>query len=863
MPAAGVASNGIYHILDMGNTKYGDAILAVFGDTTILIDGGHPGDWRDRDEVESIPTQLSKLINGPPFAVDLLVVTHCHLDHIGCLPRLVEDGTITARTALVADEGLGYGRDASARLDLLDSQAPEIRGLAVALLEEDHSDLTDADLREFLADAEKLEDKYRRMIQALDDQGTKIIRYGRASNAQLVSLERSFSHTGMKIIGPTQDHLVLCADQIQKLTKDAVDAIGTARTRDSAMSAVDIYRAIMRSGAFVDLLDMYGDGSARNCQSIVLAFGSDDRKVLLAGDMQFAEPQVDDLGPEMEKLKKKIADAGPYAFVKLTHHTSYNGIDEEFLSALGDPRILVHSGGLNDPKHPDRESLRMLKRVDRDRDILFARTDRNGRITVNPSRRGAAAVRVSKGNIDDFSPNTGGDAPTPPAEERAIEPSSALPTRSPWTERPAAAGSSVELMFVRIPYEDGRVDLGGFPVTISGRGNKRSHDPKVETRRRLSTETPRVRAQPALVERPRPTGSGKLANGERDLRSVLFVTDPDRLARNLGKQEAREALAVIEAGAELLAVPGDGAIDATRSRLQRGDKTGAILVGGYDVLPPQRVDVLDPALRRAISVAKIAREPDAFVVWSDDGYVDPGGEGLPDYPISRIPDGRSPGLVLNALRARTPDASGRFGFRNQARPFAATIFAGLRGSETILQSGPDGRSAVDQQNLQRPFVYFMLHGDHANSTSYWGEEDDGPIEAIHVADLPAEKVGVVLAGCCWGALTVNERANHSTGFVSPKSPEQSIALSLLAGGAQAFVGCTGAHYSPDQSGAFFGGPMHRAFWRALATGRSPAQALYDAKVEYLRDIPHGLETPLEVGIERKIYKQFTCLGLGW
>ena len=33
-------------------------------------------------------------------------------------------------------------------------------------------------------------------------------------------------------------------------------------------------------------------GFAKNCQSIVLAFGEADQRVLLPGDMQFAEPGI-------------------------------------------------------------------------------------------------------------------------------------------------------------------------------------------------------------------------------------------------------------------------------------------------------------------------------------------------------------------------------------------------------------------------------------------------------------------------------------------------------------------------------------------------------------------------------------------
>jgi hypothetical protein len=93
--------------------------------------------------------------------------------------------------------------------------------------------------------------------------------------------------------------------------------------------------------------------------------------------------------------------------------------------------------------------------------------------------------------------------------------------------------------------------------------------------------------------------------------------------------------------------------------------------------------------------------------------------------------------------------------------------------------------------------------------------------------------------------------------------ERSIALSLLKAGAQAFVGATGVHYSPGEEGGFFGGPLHAAFWDEIRQGRPLALALFNARRNYLVDIPHGRSALWNLAVERKLYKQFTCLGLGW
>src|ERR1700730_12629471 len=129
-------------MLDMGQTKFGDCILITHKNRRLFVDGGH------RRDVESIRTQLSELLNSqPPFNIDLLIVTHCHSDHIGCLPELVGSGDLVTPTALVADERLGFGRDNSGKGPADDDALtnPQ-KSLLLALQEEEHSDLSDPEL---------------------------------------------------------------------------------------------------------------------------------------------------------------------------------------------------------------------------------------------------------------------------------------------------------------------------------------------------------------------------------------------------------------------------------------------------------------------------------------------------------------------------------------------------------------------------------------------------------------------------------------------------------------------------------------------------------------------------------------------
>ncbi|MCA1605657.1 MAG: MBL fold metallo-hydrolase [Acidobacteria bacterium] len=95
----------------MGPDEYGDAVLCKFGNKTILIDGAHPADAEGKGGHPSIPDQLGKLLDQePPYRVSLLIVSHAHQDHIGCLPKLVQDDLLRPDWALIVDPELGWGR---------------------------------------------------------------------------------------------------------------------------------------------------------------------------------------------------------------------------------------------------------------------------------------------------------------------------------------------------------------------------------------------------------------------------------------------------------------------------------------------------------------------------------------------------------------------------------------------------------------------------------------------------------------------------------------------------------------------------------------------------------------------------------
>lgn len=708
-------------LLDMGRQIYGDCLLVQMGGKTILIDGGHPADFEGQEGVQSIPEQLGRLLRRkPPFKISLLVVTHCHNDHIGCLPELVSNSVIEPEWALATDEKLGFGR-AVGESSPLDSLSPEARSLVSALQEEDHSAVDDGELARFLADAGKVEPRYKAMLSTLKQRGTRVVRHGRDDERELV---RTFASVGLEILGPTQDQLLICSEIIARTTTDAVDAVRQSAGQDADVR--EAYRRMMTFPTGIDLLDRPGRGAAFNNQSIVLKLGRGDRKMLVAGDMQFALPEVPGLDVHMARLRSAVKAAGPYRFIKASHHTSYNGIDESVWKDFGNPTLIGHSGGSNDSSHPDRRTLGVLKGLSRS--FKYARTDRNGLVTVGPD-----GFTTDRGRLNDFTPNAGRDFEVAAAGGRGGGSVNFAQTegigsgKTSEVQSPAPpSGGAIDFIYMRIPHRSGRFSVGDIPVSF----DFAPPSPRVEGAHSASTfsssrEAPDVqRAQPGLA-------------GGRALPKLLFATSRAALGQKLGEEVADQVARIVQDGGQTLCdVPDAANLQAEVARRLSADSSfrGVVLLGGYDVLPSQRVDVLDPPLRQGLG-GEVYTDPDNFVVWSDDFYADLDGDGIAERPVSRIPDGGSAALLISCLTGATAGNNGRFGIRNSARPFADSIWSSLPGNGAILVSGPAQSSALSIPSTLS-HVYLMLHGDFTDSSRFWGE-DQGLVEAINVGRLPS------------------------------------------------------------------------------------------------------------------------------
>jgi beta-lactamase superfamily II metal-dependent hydrolase len=828
------------HLLDMGTEKYGDCILITKGDKKILIDGAHPGDS------DSIRFQLSKLLKQqPPFNFDLLVVTHNHSDHIGCLPPLVQLGDITAETALLIDPLWRWSDDFDDAVG--DNLSPDA-SLAEALDEEDRSDMSDDQLEQFLFDAPRLGPGYQGMIDKLSE-SCEVILF-RGIDDDYSELENKFKDFGMKILGPTKRHLEITQKSLQKSPKkkivnDFIDGI------DTKLSIADSYRQLMASGSSDSeeaSPDMMNKG-AINSESIVLKFESDGWSALLAGDMQFAKAEVSGLDNEMETLLKTVFDAGPYDFIKTSHHTSYNGLSEEMLDKwIGqNTSLFAHTGGLYDVSHPEPGVLDILKA--RKNEITFARTDRNGIISV-AKENGKLLMAISKGDFNTFTKNKKvNDGVEIPEIQTAPLPAPVFETKQ-------------NTPIIEEVHTDGYVEIN-------------AKIPHTSTTVKITVEvTPQKKTLVSKVDNNKISEQLTIASKDR-FDNLLFMTCSKKLITNIGQLETEKVIAQINAipGIVFVDIPElESARDATKIMQQKiGSSTkGVVIIGGYDVVPSMQLDVLDAKLREILTQNdEVNDDRDNFIIWSDDVYGDLDGDSLPEIPVSRIPDGKSAQLIFNALNAAPFKLTSKAGIRNIERPFAIDIYKNILSNNTteLEVSEKCTPITVQKENLKGA-VYYMLHGTDSDATRFWGERQKGGYcEAMDISNIPLNASGsVVFSGCCWGALTVQPAAYKKTAAISlrPRTVEQSIALTYLNSGALAFIGCTGTHYSPNTPPYnFFGKPMHDAFWKALGRGLQPAEALLEAKKEYARGLPHGLEKPLSKAIEIKILRQFTCLGLGW
>lgn len=851
------------HLLDVGHDQYGDSVLCQIGGLSVLIDGGHRADYLGSTGHPSIPFQLNQCLtadgNGA-VTVDLLVVSHAHDDHIGCLPEMVSSGRLKARSALMIDPALAFdsSKVKEGKLDAID-------GLIAMLREEPRDDVVDSvSYAAAAADVAGLPQRYATMIAQLKKGGTKVSLQGKDS---LADLEKDFASIGLRVLGPSQEQLEACRDAILGFHVQAKSDFAALASSDAgAFSVYEKFR-----DRFSDDIDAFkGPGPALNLQSSAIVLDDGNFRYLFTGDSQLEKPGIpgDAVKSGVADLLAQIAKFAPYAFVKLGHHCSDNAFGEKVLSAIGEDSVNFGiCTGDGSRHHPNPNSLALLK-ANKAR-LTWVRTDRNGLSTFTFASS-KPTVQVARHAINDLSPPQGADDPVAESATpgtggggvvvpQAPKPPAPSPMPIAATVVPVPTTVAPALIEIRIPYLP---ELGakismtleivpGRAATIQGDANNLLPAPLADTNVKID-----------------------LAGG-RKLPPLLFVTNQEALSRNVGSGFVQHAMSTLrQQGHQVLLLPDSGSdVDrytaGTLAKLKQTQVQGVVLLGGYDVIPAQRRDALPPSVRARVGASS---DPDNFTVWSDAVYGDVDGDGLGELPVSRIPDGRSARLVAACLSAAQPATQQKRsnGVRNAARDFAHEIYTKhfQRGPLEITKSAPDDPS-------QRPYpldglhVYLMLHGDYTIASTFWGEDlsRNVLVPAVELNQVNVPAGSIIFSGACWGALTVRERAiDWRQGQpLTPRTADDSLALAFLDRGSMAYVGCTGVHYSPTTKPyGYYGGPLHDAFWGEVrSSGLAPAQALFNARKTYLGAIPHESQEVTDEAIERKLYEQFTCLGLGW
>lgn len=841
-------ANSVLHCLDVGGITYGDAILYQRGGKTILIDGGKTKSAQTTTSVvlgddvthKPLDQQIREILNQPQAHVDLLVITHCHSDHIGCLPQLLDEDRLTCDWALVADPQLGYGiTEANDDIPAVGEMSDATK-LWLAMREEPLFDASDLEIAELIADSAQEFQNYLALVDSLSNSlGNRCVLYRGPTNALspgLTALLTEFSGTGLKIYGPSGDHLLLCAEVLEGRSEDAIaDALA-----DGSRSLIDAYRAMVEALDAADQEDS-GDGDAVNCQSLVMAVGGNTDRVLLTGDMQFAQTNLSsEITAEVKSLLDATVTDAPFACVKLSHHGATNGQNQSILQKWAAKKFIISTGSTSakHPTHLTLEALKALKVVDNS--VKWARVDMNGICTL--SKQGSTlTLDTERLELNDE---------TEAAERTGDEPGTAVAPAAQPTVTAGAGGIEVNVAaegsLTQVIVQGARV-----VVTIDLRGG--------DARRPL--DRPVVEGGRSDLGRLSVGGGRSAGNG---LPRLLFVTDPRELERRVTASAASLMKAELQrAGQPLLEGPGSQLLDLVHRQIN-SDRTieGVVLIGGYDVVPSRIVNTLPLEL-----AGRRVPDRDRLQVWSDDGYGDRDGNGVPELPVSRVPDGGSADFLFRCLGAvavsRPRQGSG---IRNMRRPFADNVFNILGNRRlSVCDTTPPAARPFD---VAGDCVYYMLHGMSSNTAEFVGEDDAGEYPlAINTGVIPSAAPAVVFAGCCYGALIADQIARDAApgARVQPRPPRESIALTYLGRGSNAFVGCTGVHYSPTKGNLdYFGEPMHRYFMRELVAGSPPSRALFRAKHAYGDGIPHRSGArPEEIAYEHKILRQFTCLGLGW
>jgi len=226
--------------------------------------------------------------------------------------------------------------------------------------------------------------------------------------------------------------------------------------------------------------------------------------------------------------------------------------------------------------------------------------------------------------------------------------------------------------------------------------------------------------------------------------------------------------------------------------------TFILIVGGPEVVAFGEVD--NPMFETVCCASpdpNVFNKCDCDTIYTDDLYGDFDHDevNVPDIAVARLPDGGDFELynVQFSLEGdRTHhEQQGRYGttLANEARPYASEM-AEILGVRVQWSPPIDLESDDASWPVQfGPNGYFILHGADWDTTRWWG---DNSLVAWNMDWAEAGLDGTVVAGNCYGAYIGTPG--------SPTKVTDSIALTYVAGGTEAFIGHTASSYSYRSSG---------------------------------------------------------------
>ena len=419
-----MSANGLS--IEMLPARHGDALWIEWGPSDdrhrLLIDGGPTAAADDvLRRVDLLPSEDRHL--------DLLIVTHIDLDHIGGVIELLEH----------AGTGLGIG----------DVWFNDFRHLT------DEPPTRGALQGEFLAGL--LDDRAMPWNQAFDGRAVRVEATGVLPR---VPLQGGLS---LVLLSPTPDTLLELRDEWSATLE--------AARRKEEDRANDEKAPTTRGGR----VTFGGDDSKANGSSIAVVAEYGDERWLLAGD---AHAEV--LLPGLQRYGNEIGEH-PVRLdgMKLPHHGSARNITPELLAAIDCRRFLVSTNGAYF-KHPDRECIDLIvAEVDHPELVFNYRTSftepwaepSDAYTSMFPGADHPPEDRSAEGSTPS-PPASGPETPrdtvpqqptaddtSPPASDEAPQPR--LP---PWAHESAPAGPAAPKLAVKVFH--GSLERAAHPVLV-------------------------------------------------------------------------------------------------------------------------------------------------------------------------------------------------------------------------------------------------------------------------------------------------------------------------------------------------------------------------------------------------------------